>query len=96
MQALSDTRFDPVTHAEKRETAREIDRALSAITPDLREIFLLREVSGLSYQEIADALDLELGTVKSRIARARAALAKELHGLRNNSEMRASNDSKER
>lgn len=96
MQNLTDDRFDPVARAEKREVVREIDRALSAITPDLREIFLLREVAGMSYQEIADTLDIELGTVKSRIARARAALAKELSDLRNNSARRASNDSKER
>ncbi len=96
MQNLTDERHDPVMHAEKRETAREIDRALAAVTPDLREIFLLREVAGLSYQEIADALDIELGTVKSRIARARAALAKELRALRNNSANDTSNDTKER
>ena len=96
MQNLADERPDPVSQAEKREVAREIDRALAAITPDLREIFLLREVAGLSYQEIADALDIELGTVKSRIARARGALAKELADLRNNSARNASNDMKER
>ena len=96
MQNLADDRYDPSKTVEKRETVREIDRALSAISPDLREIFLLREVAGLSYQEIADTLDIELGTVKSRLARARAALSKELHGLRNNSENSASNDTKER
>jgi len=96
MQNLTDDRYDPSATAEKRETVREIDRALGAISSDLREIFLLREVAGLSYQEIADTLEIELGTVKSRIARARAALAKELHGLRNNSGKSASNDTKER
>ena len=96
MQNLSDARYDPVAAFEKREVVSEIDRALAAISPDLREIFLLREVAGLQYQEIADTLEIELGTVKSRIARARAALAKELHDLRNKPACDPSNDTKER
>ncbi len=96
MQALRDPKHDPEAVFEKHETVREIDRALGAIKPDLREIFLLREVAGLQYQEIADLLEIELGTVKSRIARARSALAQELHLLRNNSASDASNDTKER
>ena len=96
MLSIPDTRFDPVSTYEKREINSEIDRALGAITPDLREIFLLREVAGLQYQEIADALDIELGTVKSRIARARAALAKELQDLRNKPAQDASKDVKGR
>ena len=40
----------------------------------MREVIVLREISGLSYGEIADALDLEIGTVKSRISRGREKL----------------------
>lgn len=90
--ALPDTNPTPDAVAENKLLASEIDRALSEITPDLREIFLLREVSGLSYAEIAETLELELGTVKSRIARARVALQKELSDLRNKSVKNPSND----
>jgi len=81
--AIPDTQPGPEAVAENKLLSAEIDRALSKITPDLREIFLLREVSGLSYAEIAETLDLELGTVKSRIARARCALQKEFKEMRN-------------
>ncbi len=93
---LPDGKPTPEQAAENQLLAQELDRALSAITPDLREIFLLREVSGLSYSEIADTLELELGTVKSRIARARLALQKELSEMRNKSAKTSSNDTEGR
>ena len=49
-------------------------RAIEALQPDFRAVFLLREVHELSYEEIALALELELGTVRSRLSRARSAL----------------------
>jgi RNA polymerase sigma factor (sigma-70 family) len=62
---------DPVARA-------ELDAALSAVSDDHREPFLLIEVFGLSYQEAADVLGLRVGTVKSRMHRARAALCRAL------------------
>ncbi len=54
---------------------RALDAALLKLTPEQREIVLLREVEGLSYDELAALLEIDPGTVKSRLARARAALA---------------------
>lgn len=52
----------------------ELDAALHAVSADHRETFLLVEVFGLSYQETADVLGVAVGTVKSRMFRAREAL----------------------
>lgn len=53
---------------------RALIRAVGQLSPEQRAAFLLREAHGLSYQEIALALGLELGTVRSRLSRAKAAL----------------------
>ena len=58
----------------------ELDAALRAISADHRETFLLIEVFGLAYQEAADVLGVEVGTVKSRMFRARRALCAALAG----------------
>ena len=49
---------------------------MSTISEDHRRILVMRELSGMSYQEIGDILTLDAGTVKSRIARARGAMRK--------------------
>ncbi|MBP6813554.1 MAG: sigma-70 family RNA polymerase sigma factor [Burkholderiaceae bacterium] len=53
---------------------RALERALARLATEHREILLLREIEEMSYEDIADVLDISLGTVKSRIARARARL----------------------
>ena len=55
-----------------------LDRALTSIEPGLRAIFLLREVEGLSYAELAQVLEVPAGTVGSRLNRARRELKAEL------------------
>jgi RNA polymerase sigma-70 factor (ECF subfamily) len=62
----------------RRELARAIEAALRDLSPELRAAFLLREYHGLDYAEIARALDIDLGTVKSRLSRARAGLRERL------------------
>jgi RNA polymerase sigma-70 factor (ECF subfamily) len=64
--------------AVQREQAAAIEAALRELTPDLRAAFLLREYHELEYVEIASALEIDLGTVKSRLSRARAALRERL------------------
>ncbi|MCL1806118.1 MAG: RNA polymerase sigma factor [Oscillospiraceae bacterium] len=71
---LPDTRFEPSIALERKELARSLEQALKQLSPEHREIVVLRETAELSYAEIAGMLGLEEGTVKSRLARARLAL----------------------
>src|SRR5262245_36226065 len=61
----------PFEDVARREQARRVQVALNAISFDQRSILLLREVEGMSCEEIATALALPIGTVKSRLARGR-------------------------
>lgn len=72
----ADWRQDPQRQLERSEQGRALARGLEALPAQQREILVLRELSGLSYQEISQKLGLDMGTVKSRIARARLALRK--------------------
>ena len=71
---LPDTSQSPEELLEKKLTREAVRRGLDALPPDARQILLLREIEGLSYEEIGAVLGLESGTVKSRIFRARKKL----------------------
>jgi len=73
-EVLPDEEPDPGKQALTQELAERVDVAMTQLSPAHREILTLRNVRDLSYEEIAALLDLSLGTVKSRIARAREAL----------------------
>ena len=75
---LPDERWSPEILAERAEDIRAVRTAMAALPPDCREILTLREIGGLSYEELSAALHLELGTVRSRLSRARKKLADEL------------------
>ncbi len=77
---LPDARFDPAALAERKDLRERVGAALNCLPPDAREILLLRELGGQSYDEIAQTLELDLGTVKSRIFRARKKLCALLEG----------------
>jgi RNA polymerase sigma factor (sigma-70 family) len=65
---------DPERASIERDEQRALERLLAALAPEHREVLLLREMEDMSYREIATVTQLPLGTVMSRLARARAAL----------------------
>jgi RNA polymerase sigma-70 factor (ECF subfamily) len=64
-----------------REIARTVNTAIDALPEDLRQAIVLREIEGLSYEDIATAMSCPIGTVRSRIFRAREAIAERLRPL---------------
>ncbi len=64
-----------------RQIAETVNRAIEALPQDLRTAVTLREIEGLSYEEIAEAMNCPIGTVRSRIFRAREAIAEQLRPL---------------
>jgi len=76
---LPDERLEaPTSAASRHELEAEIQRAITRLSPKMRAITVLRYLESLSYEEIADALGISLGTVKSRLSRAHDALDREL------------------
>jgi len=71
----------PERHLLTDEIARTVQQALDALPDDLRTAIVLRELEGMSYEEIANAMDCPIGTVRSRIFRAREAIDKRLRPL---------------
>jgi len=68
----------PMNELEKKERMMLIQKAVNSLPQEQNRVIVLRDIQGLSYQEIADITGLNLGTVKSRLARARMALRKNL------------------
>jgi len=64
----------PQEALERKELKEQIEEGLRSLTPDHRQVLILREMHQLSYDEIAGVLELDVGTVKSRINRARKQL----------------------
>jgi RNA polymerase sigma-70 factor, ECF subfamily len=71
----------PETELEGKEIAATVNHAMDALPADLRTAITLREIEGLSYEEIASVMNCPVGTVRSRIFRAREAIAAELRPL---------------
>ncbi len=69
---------DPATRAVQRELGEIIDQAIADLPPRYQEILLLREMRGLSYEQIAEELQISKGTVESRLFRARERLREKL------------------
>lgn len=73
---LTDSRPSPHENAATEELQRMVQQALTQISPELREAVILRDLQDLDYKEIAQVLHIPEGTVKSRISRGRAELAR--------------------
>ena len=71
----ADVSLDPEAQMIQQQTVEQVRRALEALPTDFREVLVLRELEGLSYKEIAAIVGIPLGTVMSRLARARERLA---------------------
>ena len=77
-ETLSNGAADPEALMLRREHHRALELALASIPEAYREVIVLRDIEGQSYQEIADVLKINIGTVKSRIARGREELRHKL------------------
>ncbi len=78
LESAADPGRSPFDHAVESENRTLIEQALANINPVFRTAVVLRDIENLSYEEIAEILQVSLGTVKSRILRGREALRREL------------------
>lgn len=75
-EQIHDKALPPDARAQSRETRETVHRALQKLSPELREAVILRDLQDMDYREIAAVLKVPEGTVKSRINRGRAELAR--------------------
>ena len=71
---IADLRYDPEKELEKKHTRQLVQQAISMLDSDHRDVIIMRDINGLSYDEISNVLNISTGTVKSRISRAREKL----------------------
>lgn len=74
LRQTEDWTYAPELTYENKELQELIQKALDHLTPEYKEVLIMREIMGFTYDEIAKELDCSLGTVKSRISRARKAM----------------------
>jgi RNA polymerase sigma-70 factor (ECF subfamily) len=80
MHGTEDAAANPEKLLLRSQDAAALRRALDSLPPEFREVIVMRELEDMSYKEIADVADLPIGTVMSRLARARKRLAQSLTG----------------
>lgn len=78
LECLQSADDDPERAALRHDESSRVDRAVAALPVEFREVIVLREFEGLSYKEIAGIIGAPIGTVMSRLARARALLRRAL------------------
>ncbi|PKN93243.1 MAG: RNA polymerase subunit sigma-24 [Chloroflexi bacterium HGW-Chloroflexi-6] len=79
---MADTSMTPEQKSEADELEHAIQHCLNALPTDFRTVVVLADIQGLDYSEIADSIRTPLGTIKSRLARARLRLRECLQGFR--------------
>ena len=93
VREIPDPSLKPDERSLVQELSQVIKKAMEGLPEQFRTAIVLRELQGLSYEEISEAIGCELGTVKSRIARARARLHEILSPYLEKEQLRAVNDS---
>lgn len=78
---IGDERLSPAKEIEMKEKCELIQRAIDSLPDDQRSVVILRDIEGLSYEEISEATGYNLGTVKSKLSRARQELREKLKDL---------------
>ena len=73
-EVIADGNVDPVKNLEHKEIQQRVQQALNSLDPEDARIILLRDLQDISYEDVAEMLDIPVGTVKSRLHRARQAL----------------------
>lgn len=80
-RVIADTVGSPADMLEQKEKMEFVQRAIEGLAPGKRTLIVLRDIEGLSYEELSAITGLKLGTVKSKLARARADLVKKLRSI---------------
>jgi len=70
----------PEQEAQRSELSQALQDCINRLTPDQRVVLIMSDIQGMAYQEIADVTDVSLGTIKSRLSRARLAMRRCLQG----------------
>ncbi|MDD5455234.1 MAG: sigma-70 family RNA polymerase sigma factor [Candidatus Ratteibacteria bacterium] len=78
---IADQSLSPVAFLDRKESSAIIQSAIDSLSQEHKEVVVLRDIEGLSYEQIASITGDNLGTVKSKLARAREKLARKLKGL---------------
>jgi RNA polymerase sigma-70 factor (ECF subfamily) len=78
---IQDETYSPVKELEKKERMRMVQEAIDTLPTEQKAVVTLRDIEGLSYEEIVEITGFNLGTVKSRLARARLDLRKKLRSV---------------
>ena len=80
--ALPGTSLTPDAEYQRQQMLASVEEAIATLPEHFRKVVVLKDIDGLRYEEIAVALNIEVGTVKSRLGRARAILREQLRGVR--------------